>query len=340
MKTHVPIPIQNSKVLQELQHIISAKLPDSYNLERIIADIKDEQYLEYSWLMLKRAHLDPLLWTGLGYQLKVLAEKIRTKNIRRQQTHAGQLLFRLRFKVTAQAYMNNYAKLQHLLGQTLMDAGLPIAMGLEKIPKLAVKLGCHLPMFTEGHNEWADVILLNPTERLLVDLPTIINSYAPQGIYTLEVIKVYNHASPVADLCHRAHWQWTYNGKLTDHISNKINVFLESKCFYIEKINKADGNCKVTQIDVRPIFENCTWDKHSLKFQTAILPGQAVNPNKILAAILKIATPLSGLVRNRLELKDDPRSFQEDKFNIKLHNMYEDAIVLDTAYPTPSYLRN
>lgn len=333
MKKRVPIPIQKSQSLQALQRTINDKLSDIYNIKKIIDDLKDGPFIEYAWLMLKQARLDPLLWVGLKPQLNLLAEKIRIKQMHRQRVNPCHLLFWLRFKVTAPAYVNNHATLQYLLGQTLMDAGLPVAMGLEKTPRLAVKLGCHLPLLVEGYNEWADVTLIDSIETSLASLPTLINYYTPKGICALEVIQVHNHASSVADLCHRAHWQWTHNEdeELLDHISQKLDAFIKSKKFNIEKPTKVNGKHSFVQVDIRPLFENCIWDGYSLKFQTVVIPGQAANPSKMLATILGITTPLSGLVRTKLELREDLRALQADKFGIKLHNMYEDAIVLDTV---------
>ena len=331
MEKHIPIPIQNSNLLQELKHLIDAKSPDMDKLRRIIIELDHDRFIEYGWLMLRQAQLDSSVWVGLKEQLKILSAKLQTRSITQQRINPNRLFCWLRFKITAPTYAKSYAAVQCLLGQILMDAGLPVAMGLEKSPKLAVKLACHLPLFTEGHNEWADVTLLNPVSTPLPDLPALINLYAPQGLCILEVIRVNNHASSVANLCHRSHWRWTCETKQLTHVDHKIKAFIESKQFAIEKYSKINGEQNIVKIDIRPIFEQCVWDGNNLQFQTSIIPGQAVNPGKILATILGTTTPLSGLARTKLELSDDPRSLQTNKFDIKLHNMYEDAIVLDSG---------
>jgi len=323
MQKHIPIPIQNCKLLQELQHVITAKLPDSYNLERIVNELSNEQFIEYGWLMLKQARLDPYVWKNV---------KIHIKNVRRNRTNPGHLLIRIRFKITAPAYTNNYITLQHTLGQALMDAGLPVVMGLEKTPRLAVKLGYHLPLCTEGHNELADATLLGPIKASLSDLPKLINFYTPQGVCILEVTQINNHASSVADLCHKAHWQWICKKELLNQIGNKIDFFVKSKQYNVEKIVKINGKSTIIQVDIRNLFENCIWDGQNLRFQTTITPGQASNPNKLLASILGNTTnPAGNLSRIKIELKNDLRLLQAHKFGIKLHNIYEDAIVLDNV---------
>lgn len=300
-------------------------------LKLIIADLKDEQLLEYVWLMLKYAKLDPFVWRGLQTQLKLLVGKLQIKYASQQQANANRLFFWLRYKVTAPAYSNNHATLQYLLSRALMDAGLLVAMSLERSPRPTLQLACHLPLLTEGYNEWADVILLNSAVTSLRDLPILINHYMPQGLCILEIKRVHEHASSVSNLCQRAHWQWTCKNKQQDNIDYKINKFIQSKQFNIEKSTKVDGKNIFVQTDIRPYFEQCLWDGSSLLFQTKVTPGQAVNPNKMLAAILGTTSPIGELARTKLELTGDPRLLQVDKFEIKLHNMYEDAIVLNAG---------
>ena len=332
MAKHIPIPVQKSMALQELQNAITTNSAEMEKLKQIIGNLEKEQFLEYGWLMLKQARLDPSKWVGIQTQLKLFAEKLRIIRVNRQRIGLDHLFLWLRLKIVAPAYTNSYANLQYLIGKSLMDAGLPVAMGLEKSPKPAIRLGCHLPLFTEGHNEWADVVLLGPTTVSLAELPQQINRYAPKGIYFLEFLEVHSHASPVADLCCRAHWQWTCPTELLDSVSSRIENFINSKQFNVEKINKANGQEKVLQVNIRPFFENCLWNGYNFLFQTEIIRGKATNPNKILATILGTDTSPHGLVRTNLELVDDPRLPQTDKFDIKLHNMYEDAVVLNTNF--------
>jgi hypothetical protein len=56
---------------------------------------------------------------------------------------------------------------------------------------------------------------------------------------------------------------------------------------------------------------------------------QAINPLKMLGAILGVeAQRITGLLRIAVDLKPDPRLGQAERFQPKLKNMYEDAVLL------------
>ena len=78
-------------------------------------------------------------------------------------------------------------------------------------------------------------------------------------------------------------------------------------------------------------MEQCQWAGADLLFQTRMAPGEAANPRKLLAAILGLDAPVEGMARLGVDLGEDPRLLQADKFQPKLHNMFEDAVLLDSG---------
>ena len=58
-------------------------------------------------------------------------------------------------------------------------------------------------------------------------------------------------------------------------------------------------------------------------------PHLAVNPLKLLGAVLGLEpADITGLVRTGVDYDPDPRLGQADRFEPKLKNMYEDAVLL------------
>ena len=77
------------------------------------------------------------------------------------------------------------------------------------------------------------------------------------------------------------------------------------------------------------------WDGGTLHFITRLAAGEALNPVKLLAGVLGVeATTIGRLARTMVELAADPRLEAAGKYETKLHNIYEDAVLLD-ADPVP-----
>jgi hypothetical protein len=71
------------------------------------------------------------------------------------------------------------------------------------------------------------------------------------------------------------------------------------------------------------------WEDSLLGFATRMGVHQAINPLKLLGAILGVeVTRIVGLVRTGVDLEPDPRLGQAERFQPKLKNMYEDAVLL------------
>lgn len=329
MENPTPAPTREPLSLQTLQRLLAAGPPEAEALERLLADLERERRLEHAWLLLKQARREPGAWGGFQARLKAVMETTRGRRMSLWQHDPGRRQLRLRFQVLAPACAQHPAGLVALLGRTLMDAGLPLAMGLEKSPRPAVHLGHPLPLDVEGLCEWADAALLEPAGTPLQDLPERINAGAPDGLRVLECLQVPTYASPVAELCRRAHWRWCCPAELLDRARERVGAFLQAGRFEIERTARVGGQKASRLVDIRPLLEQCQWSGSGLQFQTRIAPGEAVNPRKLLAAILGLERPVAGLVRTLVELSEDPRLADAAKFEPKLHNMFEDATRLD-----------
>jgi len=258
--------------------------------------------------------------------MKAELARSRARRMSLWQTDPSRVTLRLCFSVRGEASAQHPAGLLAALARMLMDAGLPVAVGLEKTLRPAIHLGHPLPLGAEGLAEWADVALLAPPPVPLAELPALVNGHGPQGLALLHCAQVPNFASPVADLCRAAWWRFTCPARDLAQARERLDLFLGSERFEIDKPGKIQGQKGSRRVDIRPLLEACRWDGAGLLFRTRIAPGEAANPRKLLAAILGLE--IQDLVRTSVELAEDPRLLQAEKFQPKLHNMFEDAVLL------------
>ena len=336
MENPTPVPGQGSTSLQAWQDFVAGGNAQAPGLEELLAGLERDGRLEHAWLLLKQARLDPARWGGLQARLKAKVDQARTRRMHLWQADPQRRTLRLRFAALAPVSALHPAGLLALLARTLLAAGLPVAMGLEKSPRPAVRLGHPLPPGVPGCSEWADVVLLEGPGTAVADLPARINGHAPEGLRLLECVPVPNHASPVAELCRRAHWRWTCPARDLAAARERMAGFLASERFEIAKPGKVDGQKGTRLLDLRPLLEAPEWAGAALGFRTRIAPGEAANPAKYLAAILGVevlgeGADGTGLARTGVDLGEDPRLLRGAAFEPKLHNMYEDATVLDAG---------
>ena len=95
-----------------------------------------------------------------------------------------------------------------------------------------------------------------------------------------------------------------------------------------------DGHKGVKRIEVRPSVLDMDWREDVLLFTMRIAPGEAPSPVKLLAGILGLEPGrIRGLRRLEILLDEDPRLEDSQKYETKLHNIYEDAVLLESDAP-------
>ena len=251
------------------------------------------------------------------------AEAARTRRIHLWQQDPLRRTLRLRLEVTGPAARLHPPALQAALAQGLTGAGVPLALGLGKSPRPLVEWGHPLPPGVPGLSEWADITLREPLRGPLPEIQV-------EGLRILESREVPNYSSPVLDLCRIAHWRWTCPAELLVHARERLATFAEASSFEIDKVGKSEGRKVLKRIEVRHLVLDLSWEDLELRFSTRLSSGEAMNPQKLLAGILGVeASSVQPLVRERVELGDDPRLRQADRFQTKLHNIFEDAVMLE-----------
>jgi hypothetical protein len=274
----------------------------------------------------------PKAWEPYRLRLKAEAVRSRERRMSRWQTDPHRKTLRIRFQVAGEACAFHPPALAAELAAILLDAGVPLAMGLEKTPRPALHLGHPLPLDIPSEGEWADLVLTQAPEGPLAALPERINQHSQGGIRVLECAFVPNYATPVAELCISALWRWPCPQERRELALERVEAFLAAESFGMEKSGKTDGHKGVKRVEIRPLVETMAWVGRILEFRTRIDAGQAPNPRKLLGAILGLEpSAILGLERVSLALAEDPRLLQADRFEPKLHNMFEDAVLLDSG---------
>ncbi|BDU73509.1 TIGR03936 family radical SAM-associated protein [Mesoterricola silvestris] len=315
--------------LKAFQSLVSAGPPEPRGLGPVLQALEMEGQVEHALALLRQA--GPA-WEPVRAKLRAAAATSRARRMNRWQTDPNRRTLRIRFAVSGTACGQHPPALAAQLARAILDAGLPLAMGLEKVPRPALHLAHPLPLGVPGRGEWADAVLARGAGTPLAELPGCINAHAPEGLEVLGCEIVPNHASPVSDLCRAATWRWRCPGELADRAAVATAEFMASERFEMEKSGKTGGQKGVKRVEIRSLVEAMAWRDGALEFTTRIAAGQAPNPQKLLGAILGVdPAAITHLERTRLDLAEDPRLLDADRYEPKLHNMFEDAVLLDAG---------
>ncbi|MBL0209729.1 MAG: DUF2344 domain-containing protein [Holophagaceae bacterium] len=277
--------------------------------------------------MPKGAH--PSKLKQLKIRLGVAAEKARDRRSAESRLDAGRGILRLRYgRGEAQAQLNP-AQFLSLLARVLQAASLAPALSLERTPRPLLALGHPLPVGLTGRSEWADAELSpmpdEPEDTLLARL----NAAAPTGLVFLSCVSLPPYATPVLELSRMAHWRWPCPPDMRPEAAPRLAAFEAAASFCIEKTGKVGGQKSVKQVEVRHHLVALAWEEGNLAFITRISAKEALNPQKLLAGILGLeASAILGMERIAVDLAEDPRLQQAERFEPKLRNIYEDAVLL------------
>ncbi len=325
-----------SPALLRFERAISTSEPDWDAALALLPELEKEGTAEEAQgrlrarRMPKGAH--PPKLKQLKIRLGVAAEKARDRRAAGSRLDAERGILRLRYaRGEAQAHLNP-SQFLSLLTQTLRAAGLHPALSLERTPRPLVLLGHPLPLGLSGHSEWADAELspmpAQPEEALVATL----NAAAPPGLVFLGCAALPAFATPVLELSRSARWRWPCPAEWSGMAHQKLTEFESSATYFIDKAGKAGGQKVVKRVDVRPLAQTLTWEGDALLLTTRISAKDALNPLKLLAGILGLEpAAITGLTRLEVLLAEDSRLAQAERFELKLRNIYEDAVLLSAG---------
>lgn len=309
--------------LQKFAESIAAGLPDG-ELEALIDQLAADSALEAALRILKQGR------SVRASMVHRLTAAIATARLARQaswQHDPRKLRLRMRYSRTGLAAGLLPGEFQQLLLETFRKAGLEVALGLEKRPRPMLQLGHPLPLGTEGLQECLELVLAKSPGEL--DMIQLLNRVAPEGLSFLSCESLPDHATPVLELSRLAEWRWPCPETLKDVAAERVNSFLAAEHFQIEKAGKEAGQKRIKQIEVRGMVQSMQWDGPVLCFEMRLEHGHALHPAKLLGGILGLdPAAIQGLVRTRIDLAPDARLDQAERFEPKLKNMFEDAVLL------------
>ena len=218
--------------------------------------------------------------------------------------------------------------LHRILLTALRLEGLLLALDLGQHPRPLLQLGPPLPAGVGGEEEWGQAVFRLPPgdagpllARLALRLPEgfVLHRWEEQPAY----------ATAVAELADAAEWTWSCPPEGLEDARSRVKTFLAAECFLWDRSGKVGGQKQEKPVDLRPLVAAMDWEGARLRVTTPMRTFGATNPLKALGAILGLAPEaIHGLVRTRLQLRADPRLAQGERFEPKLRNLYEDAVML------------
>ena len=260
--------------------------------------------------------------------LDPLAAKAKARRASRIHLEGNRVLARARYSKEGPALIFGTPDLQTLFGEVLRMEGLPLELDLGKRPRPLVACAPPLPFDVAGDCEWLEVHLRQGTSDGPETLRRI-NRRLPEGIRLLDWDEQPVWATPVAELCRSALWAWPCEDTLAPA---RIAAFLAADSFFLEKVGKVEGQKKEKRLDLRPLVLDMGWEGDLLRFTTLLGPSVALNPLKLLGAVLgRPPESIKGLRRTGFGMAEDTRLKKGDRFTSKLKNMYEDAVLLGAS---------
>jgi uncharacterized protein (DUF2344 family) len=164
-------------------------------------------------------------------------------------------ILRLRFAVYHPLIEYHPSALLNKLISVFKSAGVPPAMSKEKRSKPIAHLAYPLPAGIEGLEEWADITLKTGLSDPLDMVTERLRACCPEGLNILDIEQVPLHASPVAELCETAHWSWLCPDELFSNAVLKLETFVNSISFQINKTGKIEGKKSLKSIEVRHLIQ-------------------------------------------------------------------------------------
>jgi hypothetical protein len=319
-------PSREAACLLDLRAVIAGRSPLDLDarLEAILAENLAEEASELC-RSCRREAVDQARLAILGSRLAPLAAKARQLRSARWQMDTQRMLIRFSYRKEDDVLGFDDGDLHAIFLQAFRLEGLRLLLDLGKRPRPMLGAGLPLPAGVGGLAESMDAVLRKEPEDSPEDLMARLNQRLPEGLSIHQWLALPGYASPVSELALLSRWRWEVPQGLRELCRDRVASFLESSCWPWDRgASHPDG-----PVDLRHLMPEIHWEEPTLCLATRMGAFQAINPLKMLGALLGLpASSILGLVRLAVELKPDPRLGQADRFQPKLKNMYEDAVLL------------
>lgn len=219
--------------------------------------------------------------------------------------------------------------LHAILLQAFRLEGLRLALDLGKRPKPQLRIALPLPPGAGGREEWLESVLRPEPSEAPDHLMARINRRLPGGLGFRRWEVHPSYASPLSDLAESFRWRWRCPPDRLAQACARTEAFLASSEWIWEKEGRVEGRKQVKPLDLRPQVRGLVWEGDLLSSVTSAGEAGATNPLRLHAAILGLdPVELWGLTRSAIIFREDPRLALGERFEPKLKNIYEDAVLL------------
>ncbi|WP_291271303.1 TIGR03936 family radical SAM-associated protein [Geothrix sp.] len=277
----------------------------------------------------RRDGADPAIVKTVAARLEPLAARAQVKREAGWQLDTQRTAVRAAYAKEGPALDFDDGDLHALFLQAFRLEGFRLALDLGKRPRPMLRVALPLPAGAGGLSEWIELSLRKESAEPVEALQARLNARLPEGLRIHGWEPHAPYASPLAELATAAHWCWTCPRERAEGARARSTAFLAASEWIWEKGGKVEGRKQAKQLDLRPLVTELRWEGDTLYGTTSLVGAEATNPLKILAAILGLEpSDLHGLLRRSLSFRADPRLAQAERFEPKLKNMYEDAVLL------------
>lgn len=262
---------------------------------------------------------------ALESSLKPLVEKARKRRAALLHLDTRRLLIRFSYAKEDRALSFDDGDLHAVFLQTFRLEGVGLALDMGKRPRPMLSVGLPLPARVGGTAECMDAVLKREPAEAAPLLLARLNRRLPPGLHIHTWTPLPAYATPLVDLALRAWWRWAVPAGSQDRVAAGLRGFLAADSWSWDR-----GGAKAeTPLDLRTVVLEPRFEEGVLSFATRLGAVHALNPLKVLGALFGLeAAAIQGLVRTSVDLKTDLRLAQAERFEPKLKNMFEDAVLL------------
>jgi len=319
-------PSREPACLQALLTLIEA--PSPTDLETVLgaicaAGLAEEAGERVRSLRLESEHQQ--VARALALRLAPLAAAAQQRRAARWQLDTRRTLVRLTFAKEAGVLDFDDGELHTLFLEAFRLEGLDLALDLGKRPRPLLTIGLPLSAGIGSRGESMDAVLKREPSEDPAELMARLNLRLPVGLRIERWMTLPGYATAPFDLARLSHWIWSVDPGLRPRVEAGVAAFLQADSWPWERGPAKSG----TPLDLRRVICGMQWDDDGLRFETLMGPHQALNPLKLLGAVFSLEpSSITGVVRTGVDFDPDPRLGQADRFEPKLKNMYEDAVLL------------
>lgn len=275
----------------------------------------------------RRRGVDPVRIQALASRLEPGAAQAMVRREAAWQLDARRVDIRLAYAKGEPALDLDEGDLHAILLLALRLEGLRVALDLGKRPRPLLQMDLPLPPGAGGLEEWASLTLRAEPREPVPEVLARLNARLPEG-FRLQRWELHPpYASAPGELAEAFHWRWACPEPLLSAVQSRTGAFLAAEAWIWEKGGRVEGRKQVRALDLRSLVRDLRWEGTLLRSTTGA-EGTA-NPLRLHAAILGLdPADLAGLVRTAIDFRPDPRLARADRFEPKLKNIYEDAVLL------------